>query len=119
MQLEINSYHKVYPDGGFISGYVHCYSRVRNDEYVPIDITINLSKTGENPKCDIPLRHTQEHNSHAGMFHDEGQMQEYIDRITAEAVVKVDDYNHQYNYHQKLGLTLGINRDLDDFKGEE
>ena len=95
MKLLINSYIKNDPQGYFLSGQVLYESLVTNKEVqdIPSSLTINLSKSGNNPQCDMPLTCLQAHNGHAGTFTSRTVMREYIRRVTADITDVVSDYN--------------------------
>jgi hypothetical protein len=95
MKLLINSYIKRDHDGYFISGQVLYESIVTNQEAqdIPDTLTVNLSKSGHNSQCNMPLRFLQAHNGHAGTFDSRTLMREYIRRVTAAIVDVVDTYN--------------------------
>jgi replicative DNA helicase len=43
--------------------------------------TVNCSRLGKNPQCNISIFELQNHNSHAPIFSTEIEMMEYINRI--------------------------------------
>ena len=95
MKLLINSYNKNDHEGYFLSGQVLYESIVTNQEAqdIPDYLTVNLSKSGHNPQCDIPLKWLQGHNGHAGTFYSRTLMREYVRRVTADVVEVVSKYN--------------------------
>jgi hypothetical protein len=43
--------------------------------------TVNLSRKGDNPKCDTPITSLESHNGHAPAFQSQEDMDAYIDRV--------------------------------------
>ena len=108
MKLLINSYIKRDHDGYFISGQVLYESIVTNQEAqdIPDTLTVNLSKSGHNSQCNMPLRFLQAHNGHAGTFDSRTLMREYIRRVTAAIVDVVDTYNMALEEIQSKAIQL-------------
>jgi len=51
---------------------------------------VNLSRKGDNPKCDTPITELESHNGHAPAFKTQEEMDTYIDRVV-KAVDAVAD----------------------------
>ncbi len=96
MQIHINSYVKEDSNGSYVSGQVYFHTIVTNAEWNKFpdaaDIKVNLSKSG-NPNCDTSLFHLQGHNSHAGTFTSKSLMRLYVDRVKADIVNLIGQYN--------------------------
>ena len=43
--------------------------------------TVNLSRKGDNPKCDTPITSLESHNNHSPAFQSQEAMDAYIDRV--------------------------------------
>jgi hypothetical protein len=53
---------------------------------------VNLSRSGANPECWVRLDLLSQHNHHAPTFHQESDMEEYIQRVTDAVTAAVESW---------------------------
>tara|TARA_R100000306_G_C4300624_1_gene104906 strand:+ start:303 stop:569 length:267 start_codon:yes stop_codon:yes gene_type:complete len=69
--------------------------------------TVNLSRSGTNPKCDTPVTALQAHNGHAPGFKSAEEMDDYIARVMQHVIEAV----------APVQLPDNLKADLEDIDG--
>ena len=70
--------------GAFITGVVHFNSVIPDGAVIP-EGTVNLSRTGSNTDCEFQLHNLDQHDGHSPAWHNEVEMEEYIQRVLHHA----------------------------------